>query len=260
VTQKILEVRGLSRIYGHGCPRCVDSTGPEHDTNICRHCGSIVALHGVSFDLFRGEILGIIGESGSGKSSTVKLLYFDEAPSAGEARFFDEGVQHDLFRQNAAQQRGLRNKRFGMVYQNPHQGLNFQVSAGGNIAERLLMSDVAHYGEIRRRSRELLARTGQRIRDLSRKQDWCFRYGGDEFVIMMPETGPEAALAQAMEVHRSLIETRFRMKNGINLRVEASVGVATAPMDGKTVHEAIGAADARMYSVKSVGRGSVRGA
>ncbi|MGA2219159.1 MAG: sensor domain-containing diguanylate cyclase [Terracidiphilus sp.] len=107
---------------------------------------------------------------------------------------------------------------------------------------------------------ELLARTGQRIRDLSRKQDWCFRYGGDEFVIMMPETGPEAALAQAMEVHRSLIETRFRMKNGINLRVEASVGVATAPMDGKTVHEAIGAADARMYSVKSVGRGSVRGA
>jgi len=159
VTQKIIEVRGLSRIYGHGCPLCVATTGPEHDTNVCGHCGSIVALHDVSFDLFRGEILGIIGESGSGKSSTVKMLYFDDTPSAGQAIFHDEGLRHDLFRKNAAQQRSLRNKRFGMVYQNPHLGLNFQVSAGGNIAERLLMSDVAHYGEIRRRSRDLLART-----------------------------------------------------------------------------------------------------
>jgi putative phosphonate transport system ATP-binding protein len=60
---------------------------------------------------------------------------------------------------NAAQQRQLRNQRFGMVYQNPHLGLNFGISAGGNIAERLLMSDLRHYGEIRERARELLART-----------------------------------------------------------------------------------------------------
>ncbi len=159
MSNRILEVCGLSRIYGSGCPLCVESTGPENDTNICPHCGSVVAVHGVSFDLFRGEILGIIGESGSGKSSTVKMLYFDDTPTAGEAVFFDNGERHELFRQNAAQQRSLRNKRFGMVYQNPHLGLNFQVSAGGNIAERLLMSDLAHYGEIRRRAQELLLRT-----------------------------------------------------------------------------------------------------
>ena len=41
---------------------------------------------------------------------------------------------------------------------------------------------------------ELLARTGQRIQELSRKQDWCFRYGGDEFVILMPETGARPRL------------------------------------------------------------------
>lgn len=159
MSNRILEVRGLSRIYGTECPLCVESTGPENDTNICPHCNSVVAVHGVSFDLFRGEILGIIGESGSGKSSTVKMLYFDDAPTEGEAIFFDNGERHELFQQNAAQQRSLRNKRFGMVYQNPHLGLNFQVSAGGNIAERLLMSDVAHYGEIRRRAKELLLRT-----------------------------------------------------------------------------------------------------
>lgn len=155
----ILEVRGLSKVYGRGCPLCIKATGPEADTNLCPHCGSVVAVHGVSFDLHRGEILGIIGESGSGKSTVVKTLYFDEAPSAGEAIFLDEAARYDLFALNAAQQRWVRNHRLGMVYQNPHLGLNFNVTAGGNIAERLLMSDINHYGAIRARARELLART-----------------------------------------------------------------------------------------------------
>jgi diguanylate cyclase (GGDEF)-like protein len=107
---------------------------------------------------------------------------------------------------------------------------------------------------------ELLARTGERLKELSRKQDWCFRYGGDEFVILMPETGPELALARANAVHRALVATRFEMKNGLNLTVSASVGVATAPVDGKTVHAVIGAADSRMYAVKNDGRGRVCGA
>jgi putative phosphonate transport system ATP-binding protein len=157
--RKILEVRGLSKIYGTGCPRCIESTGPEAETNICPHCGSVVAIHDVSFDLHEGEILGLMGESGSGKSTVVKNLYFDQMPSSGEARFFDDGVPQQMFRLNAAQQRRLRNQRFGMVYQNPHLGLNFGISSGGNIAERLLMSDVSHYGDIRARAKELLSRT-----------------------------------------------------------------------------------------------------
>jgi diguanylate cyclase (GGDEF)-like protein len=56
------------------------------------------------------------------------------------------------------------------------------------------------------------------------------------------------------------LETEFRMKNGQNLHVSASVGVATAPFDGKTVHALIGVADMRMYAVKARGRGAVRGA
>ncbi len=107
---------------------------------------------------------------------------------------------------------------------------------------------------------ELLARTGHRLRELSRKQDWCFRYGGDEFVILMPETGAEAALAQAAELLRALMETQFRMKSGLTLSVSASVGVATSPADGTTVHAIIGLADTRMYAVKSDGPGQVRGA
>jgi diguanylate cyclase (GGDEF)-like protein len=107
---------------------------------------------------------------------------------------------------------------------------------------------------------ELLARTGERIKELSRKHDWCFRYGGDEFVILMPETAAEAALHQVNEVLRALMETNFEMKNGLTLNVSASVGLATAPVDGKTIHAVIGMADMRMYAVKGNGRGKVRGA
>jgi putative phosphonate transport system ATP-binding protein len=156
---KILEVHGLSKIYGSSCPQCIDTTGPEANTNICSSCGSVVAIHDVSFDLFEGEILGVMGESGSGKSTVVKNLFFDLPPSSGQAIFHDRDSQHELFSLNAAQQRWLRNHRFGMVYQNPHLGLNFQITAGGNIAERLLMSDLMDYGAIRDRVKTLLART-----------------------------------------------------------------------------------------------------
>ena len=106
---------------------------------------------------------------------------------------------------------------------------------------------------------ELLHRVGQRLQELSRKQDWCFRYGGDEFVIVMPETDAKAAMTLATELNRALMDTHFRMKNGLELMVSASVGVATCPMDGTTLHSVIGAADMRMYLVKSDGRGAVRG-
>ncbi len=106
---------------------------------------------------------------------------------------------------------------------------------------------------------ELLARAGQRLQELSRKQDYCFRYGGDEFVILLPDTDAATALSQTATLHHALMKTTFRMKTGLELTVSASVGLSTAPADGATVHSIIGAADTRMYAVKSSGRGQVRG-
>lgn len=156
---KVLEVRGLSKVYGPGCLLCFEKTGPEFESNICPHCGSVVAAHDLNFDLYKGEILGIMGESGSGKSTAVKTLYFDQTPSSGSANFFDGDKRYPLFELNAAEQRQLANQRFGMVYQNPHLGLNFDITAGGNIAERLLMSNVYHFSDIRQRATNLLKRT-----------------------------------------------------------------------------------------------------
>jgi putative phosphonate transport system ATP-binding protein len=156
--KKILELDSFSKVYGRGCSHCFDETGPEL-TNICPCCRSVVAAHDVSFSLYQGEILGIMGESGSGKSTVVKCLYFDGEPTAGVATFYDNGQHHLLFDLNKAQQRQVRNQRFGMVYQNPNLGLNFDISAGGNIAERLLMSGDNHYGRIRQKAQNLLRRT-----------------------------------------------------------------------------------------------------
>ncbi len=107
---------------------------------------------------------------------------------------------------------------------------------------------------------ELLALVGRRLQKLAREQDLCFRYGGDEFVILMPETSESLALELTREIHAALMETTFEMKNGLTLKVSASVGIATAPRDGWHMHEIIGAADARMYAVKRHGRGQVRAA
>jgi diguanylate cyclase (GGDEF)-like protein len=107
---------------------------------------------------------------------------------------------------------------------------------------------------------ELLAKTGKRLQELSREEDCCFRYGGDEFVILMPETGAKDALQQTRSLHRGLMGTQFEMKNGLKLKVSASVGLASSPDDGTAVYAIIGTADARMYAVKSDGRGQVRGA
>jgi diguanylate cyclase (GGDEF)-like protein len=107
---------------------------------------------------------------------------------------------------------------------------------------------------------ELLAHTGNRLRELCLEGNVCFRYGGDEFVVLMPETGAAAAEAHCSGVLHALMETRFAIRPGLKLSVSASLGVATAPIDGLTVHEIIGAADSRMYAVKTSGRGRVRGA
>ena len=105
---------------------------------------------------------------------------------------------------------------------------------------------------------ELLALTGRRLQKLSREQDRCFRYGGDEFVILMPETPAAQALELTKGIHAALMETPFGMKSGLTLKVSASVGLSSFPGDGTRMHEIIGTADARMYAVKRHGRGHVR--
>jgi diguanylate cyclase (GGDEF)-like protein len=104
---------------------------------------------------------------------------------------------------------------------------------------------------------ELLGRIGRRIRELCRNTDLCFRYGGDEFVILMPETTREEALRLSRTIHRNLARSVFLVGKGLEVTIGASAGIAAYPGDGRTVHAILGAADKRMYQVKSTGRGRV---
>ena len=120
--------------------------------------GIVKAVDGVSFSLEPGETLGIVGESGSGKSTVAACLAFDAEPSAGEARFAPFGGR-DMLSADAAQKRRLRNFDVGIVYQTPQQGLDLDVTAGGNVVERLLAAEWRHVGRMRGRASELFSKT-----------------------------------------------------------------------------------------------------
>jgi putative phosphonate transport system ATP-binding protein len=169
----LIRVRGLSKRFGNGCERCFSATGPEFETNLCPHCGSVIACNDVSFDLFQNEALGIVGESGSGKSTLVRLLHFEWDATDGsveihkDAGFSDlpelygDGsvYSRNLFGLSPFHKRQVRNALMGIVYQNPFLGLRMNVSSGGNIAERLLGAGWRNISKMRERSAELLEKT-----------------------------------------------------------------------------------------------------
>ncbi len=154
-----INVDGLTKLYGRGCHHCLETTGPARDRNVCPHCQTTVACAGVSFELRPGHTLGIVGESGSGKTTVLRCLYGDMAPTAGTARLRDfQNGATDIFEADGQERRRIRNFLLGMVYQHPRQGLNMQISAGGNVAERLLATEWRKVAAIRERAGSLLGR------------------------------------------------------------------------------------------------------
>ena len=171
--QPLIRIRELSKRFGRGCDRCVATTGAEPGSNRCACCGAVLACRDVSFELYRNEALGVVGESGSGKSTLVRLLHFEWEADSGSmeihrsaipealAELHGHGAEYspNLLSLSHFQKRQLRNALMGVVYQNPHLGLRMQVSAGGNIGERLLGAGWRNIGSMRARSAELLEKT-----------------------------------------------------------------------------------------------------
>ena len=127
--------------------------------NLTRTWDGVHGCRDVSFDLYPGEVLCVVGESGSGKSTLLQALSWQVAPEAGSIWYdVDRQGLVNLANLSGAQRRVLSRTDWGFVRQHARDGLRMQVSAGANIAERLMAVGQRHYGSLRGTAANWLAK------------------------------------------------------------------------------------------------------
>jgi diguanylate cyclase (GGDEF)-like protein len=104
---------------------------------------------------------------------------------------------------------------------------------------------------------KLLWMIGDLIKGHLRLIDYAFRYGGDEFVVLLPQTSKENALMVVRRVKDLLNSTVFFTDEGLNIKVTASFGLASFPNDARTRKEILRMADEAMYLVKNTTRNNI---
>jgi diguanylate cyclase (GGDEF)-like protein len=145
-----------------------------------------------------------------------------------------------------------------------HRTLETEVyrSSRFNYEFTVLFIDLDHFKQVNDThghliGSKLLAEIGYLIKAQLRLIDYAFRYGGDEFVVLLPQTGKDAALFVARRLRDMLRTNTFCQEEGLNLSVRASIGVATYPHDAKTPQDIIRQADEMMYLVKNTSRDNI---
>ncbi|ONK11617.1 Stage 0 sporulation protein KE [Streptomyces sp. MP131-18] len=139
--EPILEVRGLVKHFPL-----------TRGILIRRGIGAVQAVDGVSFDLRPGETLGIVGESGCGKSTVARLLMNLERPTAGSIRYKGEDISRLSGRALKAVRRNIQ-----MVFQDPYTSLNPRMTVGDIVGEPFdIHPEAAPKKDRRRKVQELL--------------------------------------------------------------------------------------------------------
>src|SRR6185295_14828722 len=98
------------------------------------------------------------------------------------------------------------------------------------------------------------------IRSGARETDIVARFGGDEFALVLPDTGPVGALAVAERIRERIARHEFLAADGLAIRLTGSVGVATLPDVAASADGLVQAADAAMYQVKARGKNGIQAA
>jgi oligopeptide transport system ATP-binding protein len=125
-----------------------------------RKVGAVQAVDGVSFAVKRGETLGLVGESGCGKSTTGRAILQLYKPTAGEVNFHPRDQQKkDLTKLDGGEMRRMR-RYLQMIFQDPYASLNPRMTVGNIIAEPMQIHNLVPKQERNERVQELLQTVG----------------------------------------------------------------------------------------------------
>ena len=134
--------------------------------------------------------------------------------------------------------------------------------AGRHVPFSLLFMDLDHFKCVNDThghliGSRLLAEVGGLLKRVAGPRNPAFRYGGDEFVVLMPSADKVTAAGLTMALCDALREQTFLTGNNLALRITGSFGLATFPEDGDSVHSILRAADSMMYEVKNTTRDDI---
>ena len=171
MSQRMLAVENLKKYY------------PVTAGLLSRHVADVRAVDGVSLYIMEGETLGLVGESGCGKSSLGRTLLRLEEPTAGRV-FYKES---DITLWDKRQLKGLR-KEAQMIFQDPQSSLDPRMTIGDSIGEALLIHGVGS-------EKERLARVEELLRKVGLEPEHAMRYPHELSGGQKQRTGIARALA-----------------------------------------------------------------
>jgi diguanylate cyclase (GGDEF)-like protein len=153
-------------------------------------------------------------------------------------------------------------KLFNTRYLNRTIEIEIQRSSRYNTSLSLIFMDVDYFKRINDGfghliGSKVLVEMGQLLLKSLRTVDIVARYGGDEFVIVLPQTPPKAATQIAERMRKSIEQNTFLKKEGYSLKLTASFGVASYPESAASKDDLIRLADDAMYRVKNQTRNAV---
>ena len=144
--------------------------------NLSHYYGEQIGCANINFNIYNGEVLGIVGESGSGKTTLLKIISGLLRPREGSIEF-DKKIEgpREIYKMSEPERRLLMRTDWGIIYQNPKDGLRMNVSAGANVGERLMAIGDRNYSNIRYESSDWLRKVEM---DLNRMDDFPETFSG----------------------------------------------------------------------------------
>ncbi len=210
----------------------------------------------------RGKVIGVVklvnrnpGDAFSPADQSLVTLLMEPAAIALENAILFKKMERLSVTDDLT---GLHNVRYlnGFLYREIKRSRRY------NLPVSVVFLDMDGFKTVNDRFGHLagsqtLTEVGQVLRRTVREIDMVARYGGDEFVVILPQTGCRGAMVIAERMRQEIAGTLFLGDMGLELNLTASLGVASFPEQGRTRDELIHQADAAMYRVKESGKNGV---